>query len=96
MYGTHRTVHIRFLVSKSHLLSFDSDSDTDPDPDFVTILTDRKPSAYDWTISSIGPDMLQALRISPGDRCNPHASVIRIIYFYFQQTEGRQPTTHTR
>jgi hypothetical protein len=43
MYGTHRTVcivwyasgtvRIRFLVSKSHLMSFDSDSDTDPDPD---------------------------------------------------------------
>jgi hypothetical protein len=27
------TVHIRFLVSKSHLLSFDSDSDSDTDPD---------------------------------------------------------------
>jgi hypothetical protein len=26
--------HIQFLVSKSHLLSFDSDSDTDPDPDY--------------------------------------------------------------
>jgi hypothetical protein len=27
------TIHIRFLVSKSLLLSFDSDSDTDTDPD---------------------------------------------------------------
>jgi hypothetical protein len=28
------TVHIRFFVSKSHLLSFDSDSDSDTDPDY--------------------------------------------------------------
>jgi hypothetical protein len=31
---TGRVPCIRFLVSKSHLLSFDSDSDTDPDPDY--------------------------------------------------------------
>jgi hypothetical protein len=28
------TLETRFLVSKPHLLSFDSDSDTDPDPDY--------------------------------------------------------------
>jgi hypothetical protein len=31
---TGRVPCIQFLVSKSHLLSFDSDSDTDPDPDY--------------------------------------------------------------
>jgi hypothetical protein len=28
-----RAIHIKFLVSKSHFVSFDSDTDTDPDPD---------------------------------------------------------------
>jgi hypothetical protein len=40
MYGTHPvrfafgTLRIRFLVSKSYLMFFDSDSDSDPDPDY--------------------------------------------------------------
>jgi hypothetical protein len=30
------TLETRVLVSKPHLLSFDSDSDSDPDPDYKT------------------------------------------------------------